>query len=136
MATGRTIPVRVGDTEILVETVAVSGTEPTSGRAQRALNDVDNAFNRAQEVIVEVAKSTAEVIERAAAQAARPDRVEIEFGLNFSATGGIIMVVGATAGATLRILLAYDTRRPTPKANAPQADSVPHGTRPPAASAP
>jgi fluoride ion exporter CrcB/FEX len=37
--------------------------------------------------------------------------VEIEFALSLAATGGIIMVAGATAGATLRVLLAYETKR-------------------------
>jgi hypothetical protein len=39
------------------------------------------AFGRAQETIIEVAKSTAQMIESAGA-AARPDQVEAEFGLN------------------------------------------------------
>ena len=110
MAVGRSIPVTVGDTEVLVETVAVAGTEPTSGRAQQTLEGVADAFGRAQHVIVNVATSTAEMIEKAAARAARPDHVEIEFGLSFSASGGIVMVAGATAGATLRVLLSYDAK--------------------------
>jgi NTP-dependent ternary system trypsin peptidase co-occuring protein len=113
MAAGRSIPVTVGNTEVLVETVAVAppvGTEPTAGRAQRTLESAAEAFDHAQQVIVNVATSTAEMIEKAAARAARPDHVEIEFGLSFSATGGIVMVAGATAGATLRVLLSYDAK--------------------------
>lgn len=112
MAVGRSIPVTVGDTEVLVETVAVApaGTELTAGRVQQRLENVADAFGRAQDVIVNVARSTAEMIEKAAARAARPDHVEIEFGLSFSATGGIVMVAGATAGATLRVLLSYDAK--------------------------
>jgi hypothetical protein len=115
MAVGRPIAVTVGDTEVLVETVAVApaaGTEPTAGRAQRTLENVAEAFDRAQDVIVNVASSTAEMIGKAAARAARPDHVEIEFGLSFSASGGIVMVAGATAGATLRVLLSYDAKSP------------------------
>jgi hypothetical protein len=70
----RLIPVRVGDIEIEVEAVPVAGTEATSGRAAR---NVLEAFGRAQEAIIEVAKSTAEMIEKAGA-AARPDRVDVE----------------------------------------------------------
>jgi hypothetical protein len=115
MAVGRPIAVTVGDTAVLVETVAVApaaGTELTAGRAQPALEKVSEAFDRAQDVIVNVAASTAEMIGKAAARAARPDHVEIEFGLSFSATGGIVMVAGATAGATLRVQLSYDAKPP------------------------
>jgi hypothetical protein len=116
MPVGRPISVQVGDAEVLVQTVLVAGTEPTAGRAQQALERAGEAFCRAQEIIVEVAKSTAEVIEKAAAKAARPDHVEIEFGLSFSVTGGVIMVAGATGEATLRVLLSYDAREAAPSA--------------------
>jgi hypothetical protein len=112
MAVGRSILVTVGDTEVWVQTVVVAGTEPTAGRTQRALESAAEAFGRAQDVIVDVASSTAGMIEKAAARAARPDHVEIEFGLSFSASGGIVMVAGATAGATLRVLLSYDAKPP------------------------
>jgi hypothetical protein len=105
VAKGRLIPVQVGDIQIEVEAISVTGTEPTSGRAARAAENVAEAFARAQDTIVEVAKSTARVIERAEG-AARPDRVDVEFGLSFSASGGVIMV--AVAGATLKITLGYD----------------------------
>src|SRR5215467_2544887 len=81
MAAGRSIAVTVGDTAVLVETVAVApvaGTEETAGRAQRAVESAADAFAQAQQVIVNVARSTAEMIEQAAARAARPDHVEIE----------------------------------------------------------
>ena len=65
------------------------------------------AFGRAQDAIVEVAKSTAEMIEKAGT-AARPDRVEVEFGLKFSASGTVIMA-GVSGEATLRITLGYDS---------------------------
>ena len=60
----RLIPVRVGDIEIEVEAVRVAGTEATSGRAAKAAGNVLEAFGRAQDVIIEVAKSTAEMIEQ------------------------------------------------------------------------
>jgi hypothetical protein len=83
MVAGRPITVQVGDIEVLAQTVPVPGTEPTSAVTDRVLE----AFDRAQEVIVEVARSTAAVIEKAAARAARPDHVEIEFSLGFSVSG-------------------------------------------------
>jgi hypothetical protein len=67
---------------------------------------VADAFGRAQEVIVEAARSTAAVIERAGA-AARPDRVEVEFGLKFSASGGVIMA-GVAGEASLKVTVSYD----------------------------
>jgi hypothetical protein len=127
---GRPIAVTVGDTEVLVETVAVApaaGTELTTGRAQRALENAADAFSRAQDVIVNIAASTAAMIEKAAARAARPDHVEIEFGLSFSASGGIVMVAGATAGATLRVLLSYDAKPPAPPAGADSGQSAAQG---------
>ncbi len=110
MSAGRLIPIRVGNIELLVETVQLAGTEPTSSRAQKTVEYVGEAFTRAQEAIVEVAKSTAEMIEKATAQAARPDRVEVEFGLRFSASGNIIMA-GATGEATLKVTLAYEAKQ-------------------------
>jgi len=111
VATGRLIPVSVGDIEIEVEAVPVAGTEATSGRAAKAAGSVLDAFGRAQEAIIEVAKSTAQMIEKAGA-AARPDRVEVEFGLKFSASGGVIMA-GVAGESSLKVTLSYDvTARP------------------------
>ena len=62
----RLIPVRVGEIEIEVEAVPVAGTEADSGRAARAAGSVLEAFGRAQDAIIEVAKSTAEMIDKAA----------------------------------------------------------------------
>jgi hypothetical protein len=124
MAGSRLIVVRVGDVEVEVEAVAASGTEATSGRAAKAAASALDAFNRAQDAIVEVAKSTAVMIERAGA-AARPDRVEVEFGLKFSASGGVIMA-GVAGEATLKVTLGYDVAaRPAGKPAAALAESAP-----------
>jgi Trypsin-co-occurring domain 1 len=106
VAGSRLIPVRVGGVEIEVEAVPVAGTEATSGRVSKAAGNVVDAFGRAQETIIEVARSTAEMIDRAGA-AARPDRVEVEFGLKFSASGGVIMA-GVAGEASLKVTLSYD----------------------------
>ena len=76
------------------------------------------AFGKAQEAIVEVAKSTAQMIEKAGA-AARPDRVEVEFGLKFSASGGVIMA-GVGGEASLKVTLAT-TSLPVPRGAAATA---------------
>jgi hypothetical protein len=65
VAGSRVITVRVGDAEIEAEAVVVAGTEPTSGAAGRAAANVLGAFGKAQEAIIEVARSTAQMIEKA-----------------------------------------------------------------------
>jgi len=111
VAAGSLILVRVGDIEIEVEAVPVAGTQPTSGRTAKAAGNVLEAFGRAQDAIIEVAKSTAQMIEKAGA-AARPDRVDVEFGLKFSASGTVIMA-GVAGEASLKVTLGYDvTARP------------------------
>jgi hypothetical protein len=103
---GRAIPVRVGDVEVLVETVPPVGSEPTS-RVDAAVDRLGEAFVRAQNAIVEIATSTVETIRKTTARAARPDQLEVEFGLKFSAKGDVI-VAGAAGEATLRVKIVYD----------------------------
>jgi len=71
VAANRLIPVRVGDIEIQVEAVPVAGTEATSGRAAKATGNVLEAFGRAQDAIIEVAKSTKAMIDKAGARHGR-----------------------------------------------------------------
>lgn len=106
---GATLPVRVGDIELLVETVPVAGTQATSAasRIADAADNVRDAFVRAQSAIVEVAASTMQVIEEAGRRAARPDTMEVEFGLKFSANGSVIMA-GVSGEATLSVKLTYN----------------------------
>jgi hypothetical protein len=106
MATSGLIPVQVGDAKIDIEVIQVAGTQATSG-TDRATRNVTEAFARAQDTIAEVARTTAEMIGEAG-KAARPDRVEVEFGLRFSASGGVIMV-GVAGEATLKVTLEYNT---------------------------
>ena len=123
VAGSRVITVRVGDTEIQVEAVVVAGTEPTSGAAGRAAGNVLGAFDRAQETIIEVAKSTAQMIDRAGA-AARPDRVDVEFGLKFSASGGVIMA-GVAGEASLKVTFGYDVTPARGRPLRPAAEPLP-----------
>ncbi len=102
----KTIPVRVGDVELSVEVSTVAGSEPTS-RLSDAAEHVEDAFARAQRAIVEIAASTAEVIGEAAKRGARPNRLEVEFGLKVSVQGNVI-VAGTAGEATLRVKLTYD----------------------------
>ena len=135
VAGGRLIPVRVGDIEIEVEAVPVTGTEATSGRATRAAGNVLEAFSRAQDAIIEIARSTAQMIEKAGASA-RPDRVEVEFGLKFSTSGTVIMA-GVAGEASLKVTLGYDiSSRPAsgPGASLAAAPEEPVLTGPPGGS--
>jgi hypothetical protein len=106
--TGPTIEVQVGDVELLVETTPVApvvGSELTSKVDDVAIR-ASEAFARAQTAIVEVATSTVEVMRKAAARAARPDRMEVTFGLKFSANGNVILA-GVAGEATLSVKLIY-----------------------------
>lgn len=102
---GRVMPMRIGDVELLVETTPMAGSEQTSalGRAQDA---VAGAYERAQAAIVAVASSTVDVIGQLDAQAARPEQVEVTFGLKFSAQGNVVLA-GASGEATLGVTLRY-----------------------------
>jgi hypothetical protein len=68
------------------------------------------AFGRAQDAIVEVAQEVAKTTARLAERAVRPDRMEVEFGLSFSAQGSVF-VVAASGQASLRVSLSYDAAR-------------------------
>jgi Trypsin-co-occurring domain 1 len=106
---GQVVPMRVGDVEVLVQTIPVAGTEKTStGDVSRKALD---AFRLAQEVIVGAAVSTLGTVGELASRAARPDKLEVEFGLGFSVKGNVI-VVGGQADATLKVKLTYDARPP------------------------
>jgi NTP-dependent ternary system trypsin peptidase co-occuring protein len=101
-----TMPVRVGDVEVLVQTVLVAGTEPSSA-VSGAGDRVVDAFAQAWQAIVEIAASTANMIGAAAERGARPDGVEVEFGLMISAKGNVI-IGGVSGEATLRVKLSYE----------------------------
>ncbi|MFG3020188.1 CU044_2847 family protein [Streptomyces sp. NPDC048254] len=103
--TNRLLPVRVGEVELLVETVPVAGSEPTSrlGDAERRVVD---SFDHARDAVVEIAASAAEAVRRLRERAAAPESVEIEFGLKFSAQGSII-VAGTSGEASLVVRMSY-----------------------------
>jgi hypothetical protein len=104
---GVLVPVRVGDIEVLVETVPVPGSERTAGRLDEAGRRVVEAFDRAQEAIVEIATQLAGTVAAMGQRAVRPDHVEVQFGLSFTAQGGVV-VAGASAEASLQVTVSYD----------------------------
>jgi Trypsin-co-occurring domain 1 len=109
---GRLIPIRIGEVEVLVEVTSLPGSEPTSG-IDKASERVANAYQKAQATILEVAASTVDTLGRLAKRSARPDQIEVEFGLKFAANGNVI-VAGASADATLIVRLSYTTASHTP----------------------
>ncbi|CAL9399737.1 hypothetical protein SUDANB145_01439 [Streptomyces sp. enrichment culture] len=110
----RMLPVRVGDVELLVETVPVAGSEPTSrlGEAGRRVTD---SFDQVRDAVVEIGTSAAQAVGRLRAQAVRPEQVEVEFGLRLSVQGNVVLV-GSSGEASLVVRMTY---------RAPEAESRP-----------
>lgn len=104
---GRLVPVRVGGVDVLVEAVTPPGSEPTSGRVDEVARKVSEAFDRAQDAIVEIAVKTAGTVRAMGARAVRPEKVAVEFGVSFTATGGVV-IAGASAQASLKVTITYD----------------------------
>ena len=102
----RVVPMRIGDVDLLVEVVPVAGSEQTS-TLDKAGQRVVDAFGRAQNAIVAVASSVVETVGRLGERAARPEHVEVEFGLKFSIQGDVV-VASASGEATLRVAISYD----------------------------
>jgi hypothetical protein len=72
------VPMRIDGVEVLVETVSVPGSEPTS-RLTDAGERVRTAFDSAQDVIVSVAGRTVQVMRKLAeSEAGHPATVEVE----------------------------------------------------------
>lgn len=110
MPVTQTILVRVGKIEVLAETTPVAGSQQTSV-TERATAYAMSAFERAQATIEEIAVSTAAMIGRVGSRAARPDQVQVEFGLKVSAKGDVI-VAGSSAEASMRVTVTYDAGGP------------------------
>jgi ABC-type molybdate transport system substrate-binding protein len=107
---GQVVEMRFGGVDVLVQTMPVAGTEPTSRMSDAAAKALD-AFDRAHDVIVGAAASTVKVLTELAEQARQPDKLEVEFGLGFSAKGNVI-VAGGSVDATLKVKLTYESKTP------------------------
>jgi len=103
------LPVQVGDVELLVETVTVSGTEKTS-RASDAAKGVVDAFGAAEAAISALCERVAGMVSSTTAHASKPSSLVVEFGLKFSAKGQVI-VAGASAEASLKVTVSYESER-------------------------
>lgn len=98
---------RFGGVEVLVETVPVTGTEPTA-RWGDAEERVLGALDSAQHAIVGLAATASHVMDQLSAHpTAHPAKLEVEFGVGFTAKGNVIFASGE-ANATLKVKLTYD----------------------------
>jgi hypothetical protein len=59
---GARIDITVGDMVIQAEAMPKAGSELTAGRTSKAAENVADAFHKAQDAIVQVARSTAQMI--------------------------------------------------------------------------
>ncbi len=97
----------MGDVELLVETVVPPGLEQTSGRLDRAGQKVVDGFERAQAAIDAIATRLGQTVSDLGQRGVHPDRMEVQFGLKFSAKGDVI-VAGSTVEASLQVTVSYD----------------------------
>ena len=102
----RVVPMQVGGVELLVATVVTPGSEQTSGRIDKATDAVVDAFDTAGAAIEAIAGKVAATVATLASRAAAPEKVSVEFGLSFTASGGVI-VAGASAQASLKVTVTY-----------------------------
>ena len=110
----RIVPMRVGDVELLVETVVVlPGSEPTSGRLDRVGQKAVDGFDHVQAAIEAIATRLAGTLEELGTRAVRPDRVEVTFGLKFTAEGGVL-IAGSSVEASLGVMIGYDRSAAAP----------------------
>jgi Trypsin-co-occurring domain 1 len=116
--TEQIVPMQVDGVDLLVATVVVPGSEPTSGRLDRAGRRVVEGFDRAQEAISAVAVRLAGSVKQLEERAVRPDRLQVEFGLSFTAEGGIL-VAGSSVAASLKVTISYDRPSQASSAAAP-----------------
>lgn len=110
---GPTIPLKAGDLDVLVETSPAAAAPPGPGFSPRVaapVSKLEDAFAQAENTIAAIASSTVQAIQNAAEHAARPDRVEVTFGLSFSAEGGVLLAA-ASGQASLQVTLIYDGER-------------------------
>jgi hypothetical protein len=108
---GHLVPVEIDGVEVLVETVPVAGSEPTSRRGD-AGERVRAAFDSVPDVIVSMAARTVEAVRKlAASDAAHPSRLEVEFGIGFAAKGNVVVASGE-ANASLKVKLIYEASPP------------------------
>lgn len=105
LMTTRLVPVELDGETVWIEAIVPPGTEPTSSAAEKVLT----AFDAAETVMTDLAVRVVDAMRQMSEKSARPDQIEVEFGLSVSTTGGIIVASG-TVEATLKVKLTYAPR--------------------------
>lgn len=107
------MPMQVDGVELFIETKpGVAGSELTSGsRAARATEAVLDAFDTAGTAIESIAGKVATTMSSLGRKGVAPQELTVEFGLSFTASGGVI-VAGVEAQAALRVTLTYPGSKP------------------------
>jgi hypothetical protein len=104
--TAKLEPITINGVDLLVATTLVPGAERTSGLGKPG-EKVLNAFDAAQDAIVELAAKLGHSIGEMARRSIHPKQVEVEFGIAFGSNGGII-IAGASIEASLKVTITYD----------------------------
>jgi Trypsin-co-occurring domain 1 len=100
------LPVRLGDVSLVIETIQLPGSEPTAGWRD-VTSRVSDAFEKAQEAIVELASKLATTVSNLETSGKRPDHLALEFGLSFTVEGNLLFVA-SSADASLKVTISYD----------------------------
>jgi hypothetical protein len=103
---GHLVRLQHGDVEVWLEAVATPGSQDTTA-LDSSMGKLTAALDRAQDIIVDLGVRTAEATKSLASRSTRPDQVSVEFGLSFTASGGVV-VMGASTAAALKVTLTYD----------------------------
>jgi hypothetical protein len=91
---------------VLVEVMSAPGTEQTASPVRPA-ERIHEMFVHAESVISKIAESAVRVGRQIARQAQSPNKVEVQFGLAFTAQGQIV-IAKATVEASLSVKVTYD----------------------------
>ena len=129
---GHLVRLQHGDVDVWLEAVATPGSEDTTA-LDSSMGKLSAALERAQDIIVDLGVRTAEATKSLAARSAHPDQVSLEFGLSFTASGGVV-VMGASTAATLTVTLTYDRARAS--SWGAQGDDATQSSRSPSSSRP
>jgi Trypsin-co-occurring domain 1 len=105
----KALPVRIGETDVLIEVTPIAGSEPTAAKPGELADRALDALARAQVAIIDIAKQTAGSVNDLLTQARHPNEVKVEFGIALTAQGNVL-IAGGSAQATLKVTLTYDLR--------------------------
>ena len=100
-----TISVNVDGATVIIEAQPVYGSEYTN--AQKAIEKVEDAFERARSTVNLVASGMIQTV-RSMSEDLTPDQFELEFGIKFS-VDGTVLVASVSSETTLKVKLIYNS---------------------------